>query len=287
MRSLFLTLLLAAPTPAPAATQTFMPENDLHLEDGGFDFGGIDEDQFNAIIAAADEIYTPLVRSHFGATLTIERRWRDATVNAYALQRNARDWRVVMFGGLARRPEVTADGFAIVLCHEIGHHLAGYPFASSWAANEGQSDYFSTAVCAQKLLEVTEDLGHGDELPEEVKDRCDAAHPARGARATCYRAVAGGKSLAELLGGGPGSVDYDTPDRRVVARTNHAHPAAQCRLDTYVAGALCGDERWSDGVIPGKQGSGRNTKTAQDEAYAKSCRNGVGARPRCWFAPLR
>ena len=28
-------------------------------------------------------------------------------------------------GGLARRPEVSSDGFTMVICHELGHFLAG------------------------------------------------------------------------------------------------------------------------------------------------------------------
>ena len=48
-------------------------------------------------------------------------------------------WVVAMFGGLARRPEVTKDAFQFVVCHEVGHHLAGWPFAYDWASNEGQS----------------------------------------------------------------------------------------------------------------------------------------------------
>ena len=31
-----------------------------------------------------------------------------------------------MYGGLARRAEVTEDGFAMVLCHELGHHVSLY-----------------------------------------------------------------------------------------------------------------------------------------------------------------
>jgi Zn-dependent protease with chaperone function len=53
-----------------------------------------------------------------------------------------------MFGGLARDPLVTKDGFSAVICHEIGHHIAGAPRKGfSWASNEGQADYFATTKC--------------------------------------------------------------------------------------------------------------------------------------------
>ncbi len=292
MRGLVALCLAVVSAPAVAGeVKAFMPKNDLAFEDNLLAPAGITQAQFNAVIASAEAIYKPLFKERFGATLTIERKWNDSTVNAYAEQPSARQWKVTMFGGLARRPEVTSDGFALVLCHEIGHHLAGYPFVSTWAANEGQSDYFATAVCAQKVLAATRSREAvkeaAGELPASVRAKCDGAYPSTTKRQTCYRAVAGGRSLAELLGGGAGSVDLERTDRRVVTRTNNEHPAAQCRLDTYVAGALCGNAKWDDGLIPGKRFAQRGSKAAQDEAFAKSCTDGSRARPRCWFAAVR
>ena len=66
-------------------------------------------------------------------------------------KRNLNFYKVIMFGGLARRPEITADGFLLVVCHELGHHLAGYPFIDDWAANEGQADYFATQSCTKNI----------------------------------------------------------------------------------------------------------------------------------------
>ena len=47
--------------------------------------------------------------------------WKNDTVNANAQQRG-RNWIVNMYGGLARRPEIFFRRFAMVLCHELGHH---------------------------------------------------------------------------------------------------------------------------------------------------------------------
>jgi hypothetical protein len=96
-----------------------------------------------------------------------------------------------------------------------------------------------------------------------------------------------GKSLATLLGalGNTPNVDFGTPDTSTVSTTNHRHPAAQCRLDTYTAGALCGVE-FNDAIIPGKE-KGRSTREAEEEAYQYSCAERDGhtksARPHCWF----
>src|SRR5690606_26857081 len=165
-----------------------------------------------------------------------------------------------------------------------------YPFVQSWAANEGQSDMHATGACAFRLFAESEEMATKavDELPADMIAKCDAAHSDAGDRAICYRGLLAGKSLASLLAalGNSGPVNFDTPDTSVVSRTNNQHPAAQCRLDSYVAGALCGASTWNYGLIPGKNMPNRNSMDAQNEAFQHSCAEGVGARPTCWFKAL-
>ena len=278
-------LCLASPAIAFEGARSFMPDNDLHLEPSVV--GGITKEQFNAVLDRAQEIYGPIV-STFGAKLTIDRRWNDNTVNASADQPSETNWRIHMYGGLARRAEVTEDGFAMVVCHELGHHLAGFPFVESWAANEGQSDLFATGACAFRLFATNFVLSAQAiaELPDSIKAKCDNSHADEN-RDNCYRAMQAGKSLGDLLAALNGdTVNFDTPDTRVVRRTRHTHPAAQCRLDTYIAGAVCGNSKWDYALIPGKDINNRNSRQAQEQAFAHSCTEGGGARPRCWFAPI-
>lgn len=271
-----------------ASGASFMPDNQLWREDHLEAATGLSEAQFNAVIDQAERIYKPIV-AQFGATLTVERRFADPTVNAFADQPSDTDWQVHMFGGLARRREVTEDGFAMVVCHELGHHLGGYPFVFDWAANEGQSDIHATGACASKVFSANPLLSAAalSSLPPKQKAACDTAHSSQRERDVCYRSVVAGKSLADLLASLEGSkVSFDTPDTSVVTKTNDEHPAAQCRLDTYVAGALCGNLFWNYALIPGKQFADRNGPAAQAEAFKHSCVSGVGARPKCWFAPV-
>ena len=286
---IFSMLLVSSAANASEGSCNYMPPNNLDKEDSVASWAGITQDQFNAVIDRAVAIYEPLIKG-FGGKLIINRRWSDSTVNASALQTGSR-WEVNMYGGLARRAEVTEDGFAMVLCHEIGHHIGGYPYVQGWASNEGQSDMHATGACATKLFTKNQNLadtaGYG--LPDDMIAKCDEKHATAEARDICYRAVVAGKSLGDLLAalGGGQEIGYDTPDTRVVKRTNNAHPQAQCRLDTYIASALCGSEKWDYSLIPGKNAASRNSKAAQDEAYAHSCVEGEGARPKCWFAQLK
>lgn len=264
---------------------TFMPENQLFLEDDTskeVNANGIDEAYFNSIIEKAQDIYAPIVSSH-GGILTISGDWQDSTVNAYA-DRQGNNWSVQMFGGMARRNEITKDGFALIICHELGHHLAGYPFyVGQWAGNEGNSDFYATAGCAAKLFgDETPNPSPSPEPTPQPNPPCPFAPEADatpckgfsfGADATtCQRAIDGSLSLGKLLAalGGEKVPSINTPDRTVVSKTQDKHPKAQCRLDTMYQGVLC-TKVWNDSIIPQNKADMANV----------SC----SARPACWYKP--
>lgn len=278
---------------------TILPPNDLHLQDDLYRRdANMTEEQFLAIVKKAVDFYAPIVEMH-KAKLVAVNDWKDSTVNAYA-QQKGNTWEIRMFGGLARRPETTPDGFALVACHELGHHLAGFVFnkgsifsKTSWAACEGQSDYFATQSCARNLWaeETEENAKHAKSVDSFAKSKCDEAWSEENDRNLCYRTANASQSLANLLAAlGKGDAPkFDTPDKNEVGTTYTAHPKAQCRLDTYFAGSICGRE-FDAKVIPAKNhAAGQYGKDAELEAAKYSCHTvdgfKVGVRPRCWFKP--
>jgi hypothetical protein len=281
---------------AQSARQSFMPENRLHLMDRLDAQSNITEAMFNQIIDQAYKVYTPIIAAH-GGELYIDRNWKSTTVNAYA-QQTGKQWSVNMFGGLARRPEVTPDGFALVVCHEIGHHLGGYSFKGGrWAANEGQSDYFATQSCARMIwgFEAAKNYAWRNVtgVPDVVQKSCDSVWKTENNRGLCYRTAAAGYSLANLLAalGSEKPISFDTPDRTVVRTTDDEHPMGQCRLDTYFQGALC-TKNFDPSVIPGKnQTQGQQSLNAEMVAAKYTCfkEDGftLGNRPTCWFKSAR
>ena len=285
--------LLLTPARSDAST---LPPNDLWKEDNRFAPSAIAENQFNAILGAVFARYQGQF-AMFGATFVINRFWNDPTVNAFA-ERNGNNWIINMYGGLARRPEVTADGFTMVACHEIGHHLGGYPFyTGSWAATEGESDNYATQACGRLMW--SGDPANADiasRAPQTVRNRCDAAWGSAADRDLCARIALAGKSLADLLGALEGrTVDYDRPDTRVVTQTVSTHPPAQCRLDTYLQAAQC-TVGFNFNTIPGiGDPIGPHSPHAELSAAAVSCMpisSVIGTpgynghdRPLCWFAP--
>lgn len=268
------------------------PKNALFLFDDE-NAGNITEADFNQIIDGVITYFRPFVELH-QAKLSCNKHWKDKTVNAFASQ-SGNKWTVDMFGGLARRPEVTADGFAMVVCHELGHHLGGFAFyqgeEDEWAAAEGQADYYASQACARALWKA--DKAGNAKARETVdavaKAACDNTWKSEDEQNLCYRIALGGQSLANLLAvlGGSDAPKFDTPDQSKVTQTETAHPAAQCRLDTYFQGGLCTRD-FDLNVIPGRSHpDGQQSAGAERDAAKASCfvAEGftVGARPACWF----
>ena len=254
--------------------------------------------EFDGAIEKARIFYEPIVRSH-GGKLKINGRWDDDTLNANASQFFG-TWNINMYGGLARHPEMTLDGFAMVLCHELGHHLAGFTFrkgfggfGGTWAANEGQSDYFATQSCARELWasETEENAKYRETVPEVVQKRCDAVWKTVAEQDLCYRINDGGRSLANVLSAlskDPTMPEFETPDANKVNKVDDSHPAAQCRLDTYYAGSLCTATQ-DPMIIAGKKMDDPFGTKAEMQSSEHTCMeisgHNEGIRPRCWFRP--
>ncbi|MCM0606998.1 MAG: hypothetical protein KA715_12985 [Xanthomonadaceae bacterium] len=273
---------------------TCFPQNRLFLKDDPSE-SNITEAQFNQIIDKIVAYYKPIVKEH-GHELVAIKNWKNGTVNAYAaVNETTKNWEVNFFGGLARRPEVTPDGFALIVCHEIGHHLAGYPFYEDWGSSEGQADYFATQACAKAGWggNAQKNLKSKKLVDSVAKEECDIQYITTEKRALCYRemdaayAVAG---LFSVLNNDKTTPEFDTPDKIKVTETNPSYGSAQCRLDTYFHGSLC-TKTFDDSIIPGLSSKGgSNTIAAEKIAGKNSCMSAdgfeVGFRPRCWFKPL-
>lgn len=269
-----------------------LPENNLNIPVGK-SFGGITEAQFNSSIDRVVAIYEPIIAG-MGAKLSVEKRWTDGTVNAYA-QQSGKTYKVSMFGGLARHETITEDGMSLVVCHEIGHHIGGAPKkggsttggwwgggagAASWASNEGQADYFATLKCLRKTFlnddnaTIVRSLG----APETLTKACAKANKNdREDSALCIRMGMAGKSVANLfsvLGKLP-DTKFETPDTKVTTATDDNHPKAQCRLDTYFQGSLC-EINFNEDVS--------QTDEVQGTCHP-SLGHKTGTRPLCWFKP--
>lgn len=222
----------------------FMPENNLWQEDciECLNATGITEIQFNAIIAAGKKAYASNAKAN-GEQLIINAKWTDSTVNADCSRYNG-IVEVNMYGGLARRKEITPEGFALVLGHELNHAYGGTPFYSGTdhMSAEGQADYMSTKDAFAKIAAFVADLQKTIPVDNFIKNTCTKAYgvEANNKYRDCLHALSGGQSLANLLAVlNDETANYSTPDKTVVKKTLESYPkTTQCRMDTYLAGEL-------------------------------------------------
>jgi hypothetical protein len=259
----------------------FMPENNLRISKYDKETNGMTKEKFEAIINRVYTNYSSIVASK-GGTLEMDTNWDDDTVNAYA-SRTGSTWYVTMYGGFARHPLVTDDGFLLVVCHEIGHHLGGAPkfgnLGNTWASYEGQADYFGSLKCLKRILSNDDNQAIVAKMTidPEAKSKCEMVYKSGDEIALCERIAMAGKSLALLIGNlsGNSNIAFNTPDPFVVKETYDLHPWAQCRMDTYFSASLC-DKAFSEDV---SDKSPINGTCIKKDGYA------VGPRPLCWYRP--
>lgn len=255
----------------------------------------ITEAEFNKRISEIKKVYAPIVRFHKGR-LSLKGLWKNDRIIARATQMFG-SWKIDFSGGLARRPELSGDGMTLIICHEIGHHLAGFPFyvgtpfGGYWAATEGQSDYYSTHVCAKNMWANETDLNASFALKVNpfAKNECDSVYGQQTERDLCYRTAVALESVIltmATLKKVP-MPQYTTPDRSIATGTLENHPKTQCRFDTLFMGNLCA-AKFNQELIPGKKTrAGRESVDAERESAINACsvlnEFTQGHRPACWF----
>lgn len=218
----------------------------------------------------------------------VKANWEDSTVNAYArinvIQtpsgQDVKQREVMMFGGLARHPLVTPDAFALVLCHELGHHFGGHPlyFGRAMSA-EGQSDYWATLKCFRHAFggDNNVEIVKRMTVSQPVRQKCQSVYPNAQQAALCMRATMAGLSLAKTLGSlaNDDQVGFQFAWKPAGNDIYPSHPEAQCRLETMFRGALC-------------------TASANEPTSMTSSTKGVcraesaaefGKRAACWYNP--
>lgn len=239
-----------------------------------------------AFILLAEELealYAEDVWREKGLDLIIYKSWMSEVVNANVVLEDD-DIKISLHGGLARHPLMTPDGFTLLVCHEIGHILGGGTGIPgvTWAAAEGQADYFATSKCLRRYWQDADNSGiiAGRPIPPEAARQCPGTYTDEDEAHLCLRSAMAGLSLAAVFHSlnpdetGPGPA-LDTPDLSETPFTRSLHPPAQCRLDTYYQGALC-DRHWQEVF-------------SDYDRFAGACnrRDGytTGVRPACWFRP--
>jgi hypothetical protein len=242
---------------------------------------GITSGQFHRVIDHIEKIYAPVFVA-MTPKLSIQRNWFSDTVNAFATL--SYTFRTIdLHGGMARHPLMTEDAFALVVCHEVGHHLGGFPaqkiLSSSVLSNEGQADYFSTLKCLRRyfLRDSNQKIISNALIPESLRKNCEESFKDKEEVAICLRSALAGLDFAKFSASLRGTEvpKFDTPEKRTSLMTDHDYPSPQCRLDTFVMGAICPISYQED-----------ISETDETSGVCHELNNhSKGMRPSCWFAP--
>jgi hypothetical protein len=277
-----------------AAGASFLPPEILLKAQPSAQESNITEAEFNQAVSGVQDAFAPVV-SAMGNNLSISGDWKSTQLNAGSKEIFS-SWQVYITGAIARRPEMTTDAITLILCHEMGHHLGGFPFIPSdfpfqptWAAAEGEADYFSTQVCPHRMWgkAVDENAKFRSQVHPFAKTACDASWSTQEQRDLCYRVSVGSEAVIATMAGimNKPLPNFETPDQKIVDKTNVMYPSIQCRMDTLFHGDLC-TASFDPTVIPGKN-QGLDTPDAEREASKFSCMKisgfSTGLRPECWF----
>ncbi len=196
----------------------------------------------------------------------------------------------ITFGtGFINNRFMSATSFAMVVCHELGHCLSGPPFKTNMSFRnykgelierhsgpvELQADYWSTAKCMKRYLKET-DVPPEALSPVVGEEACKKAHLKVYDQEICIRIARASVSLMSVLENqGTPSPRLNTPNQRVVQKTERYYTDTQCRLDTLFQGALCS-------VNP-------MIKNSLQDEYTGYCNQkdgiSIGIRPACWYLP--
>lgn len=259
---------------AEAQTQkTYLPENSLRIPVGmGLSDQGVSKQEFYMTLSNFEKTYVPVAKEK-GYNLKVLGDWDSETVNAHT-NRDGNTIYIRVFGGLARHHQMTPDALSLVACHEMGHNIGGAPTYSDQisTSSEGQSDYWATLKCSRKLFRANRQLTSSDDQDETIDRACEKSHGKGEDYDICKRAMEASKRLSFFLAEVTGVAlpNVTTPDPTIVTKTSNKHPAAQCRLDTYFAGALCRMDYRDD--------------VSQTDPRIGTCNSQeIGGRPKCWY----
>lgn len=174
-----------------------------------------------------------LYDSELPANRNIDISWESETLNAsVGLGKNG----VTNFsfhGGFARENNLNQDAYAVVVCHEVGHIVGGYPkvMPTQKYTSEAQSDYFAANDCLKKFFASKPiNLAQIDLSNIDEKKIADCREDQ-----LCLRGLAAIRDVSVIY---PGS-SINAKENKVAEFTNfNSYPSNQCRVDTLVAGLM-------------------------------------------------
>lgn len=233
------------------------------------------------IMADAERIYTPAAHN-LALDFSI---LNDPKSLAASADSDGVTAKVVVDAGMLASPRLTPDSLRITVCHELGHIYGGSPRRNvpldwegpiaedgrSHLSAEGEADYYTTLVCFRKMVDGQDHQAAlaGRTVPLVTKSKCATVWGADTNEALiCERAALGSLDFLNFIKDFDISLERKAPEvaLRIIL---DQYPSRQCRLDTFVAGALCRKEF--------------SLQLDRNNSSASDCPQPEAKRPACWY----
>lgn len=256
------------------------------------------------VIKKLVSIYQPIFKKRRYPALNVKFNYRKPELGARA-KTLGRKSLIVFDGGILRHPQSNTDVLALILCHEIGHHLGGLPKKYDVSKGvdtmsaEAQADYFSSSKCMRRYLKGMNNIEvlKKIKIPVSLTRKCQQVWGIGEDSAICIRTAWAGVvefNIQRKLRAIPGMVSANKMDKTITKKTMaNGYPGDQCRLDSLIQGALCkkGVEEIPTSKVDDEDSMEgpamyRVTKKDADQGYCSRDRGyKIGVRPLCWYNP--
>lgn len=207
------------------------------LPPGSANTSDVTVEQYSKLVSEFQTKYMLPVFKVTGKPLLIPAEWENPYFAGFAIDRKSH-MQVSLWGGMARAPGASIAILAGVLCHEVGHVIAGEPRqtipGAEWSSIEGLSDYYAGLECLPEFLQK-----HTDIVPVPSAEALQVCN----GHELCARTVTAGLELVQFFQkydsqkSAPVSLFSPAPAAQELIR--NLYPSTQCRLDSIVEGARC------------------------------------------------
>lgn len=280
MPFLLLFILALEAIACPVSTETFESFSKRpNLKSLVVNESGYTEKDFNDLIMRLRKVYDPIFDSQ-GYEVEYHLYWNVDEGNAMTSVGKDKKKAFFLFsGGLLRARYMNKDAFLYAACHEMGHHLGGFPKEKelTWCSTEGQADYFANLKCMRELLRGDPENAHARKLklPRNILKKCEKMYSDEESINICLRSTKAAEDAFRFLQAKERGSDADSSlFNHILAPVNETiqrYPDHACRAETAYRGAICD-----------RVGELSDTDETAGVCHKK---NGdrEGLRPNCWF----
>lgn len=208
----------------------------------------ITEQQFLTTIHEIHALYFPMSQD-LGRPMEIFHDWKMPYFSAWASNLD-QVFKINFWGGFARLPSMSIETWEFVVCHEVGHIVGGEPMEDNKLLNdfsaEGQSDYFAITECLphyyRTFARTQFDRSRSTKFELET---CNKRYKNTIDQNICLKTLKAGRDFSHILresGHTDDPTSYHTPAPHTDETIDSSYPSPQCRLDSFLTGALCLDK---------------------------------------------